>query len=219
MKFGQPLLSTELSGALGGVVGATARGGVGYFRRRVTGSNPSSPNQSVTRSVIATLAGLWQNTLTSVQRASWVSKADPAESGIDVFTRANFQQLLSGIAAHATTAPATVALDNTPITTVGNYDISDGQWEVAIPADSEVAWNVFVSAPQSASRLSRQFNYTYNQNVQADQAAIDISATVGKLAGIAAGQVFYVRLVPFGDAAPKLGRVGQAQEFRVVAQA
>lgn len=216
MKFGAPLLSTKLSGALGGVVGATARGGVGYFRRRVDGSNPSSVQQTITRSIMATLSAAWQTVLTSPQRAAWAAKADPTESGIDVYTRGNFQQLLSGGYASTPTAPASPALDNTPIVDSGTYDISDGTWTVAVPADTGTAWNVFVTTFQPASQLSRSNSYTWCQFVEADQTEIAFLGITDKLDGIAAGQVFYVRMVPFGHTG-KLGRVGQAQEFRVLA--
>lgn len=219
MKFGQPLLTTKLSGKLGGVVGATARGGVGYLRRRVDPSNPSSPAQAVVRSIIASLSASWQTVLTDSQRAGWAAKANPQESGIDVYTRANFQQLLTGLAAATPTAPASVALGDTPITGTGNYDIGDEELAFDLPAGTNISYAIYLTKPQVASRLSRQYSYQYAQPEGAGASGITIPAASGQLVGITAGQVFYARFVAFGSASPKLGRVGEAQEFRVTAQA
>lgn len=214
MKLGQPLLTTKLSGKLGGVVGATARGGVLYARRRVDGSNPNTPNQALVRSVIAVLSGTWMNTLTESQRNGWAAKAKPEESGIDVYVRANFQQLLTGQAAATATAPASVALDDIPITAAFSYDISDGDMTCDIPAGTNIKYAMYVTAPQSASRAARQFPYVYVSPINPGLTTIDMSG-VSRLVGATAGQVFYLKMVAFGSASPKLGRVGQAQEFRV----
>lgn len=219
MKYGQPLISTELSGKLGGVVGSTARGGIGYFRRHVIGSNPQSPAQALVRSILASLAAAWQSTLTNAQRTAWGTKAGATESGIDVYTRSNFQQLLSGVAASVATPPTSVALDDSPITSAGPYDVSDGTLAFSELVGTNTSWNVYVSRPQSASREARQYPFVYNQYAGAADTSVNISASTGTLAGIAAGQVFYVRFVAFGSASPKLGRVGQQQIFRVTAQA
>ena len=217
MKLGQPLLTTKMSGKLGGIVGATARGGVLYARRRVDGSNPQSPAQALVRSIISTLSSTWQNTLTESQRNGWASKAKPEESGIDVYVRANFQQLLTGLAAATPTAPASVALGDTPITAVGEYDIADGELDITLPAGTQTQYAYYLSKPQNASRAAQQFPFTYAGNAGAGDTELTISSVEGILAGITVGQVFYIRLVAFGSASPKLGRVGEQQIFRITA--
>lgn len=221
MKYGQPLLTTSLSGRLGGVVGATARGGVGYFRRRVDGSNPNTPGQALVRSIMSSLSGAWQTTLTTPQRNAWAAKAKPSESGIDVYVRANFQQLMSGLAPAVATPPASVSLNDTPITGIApTYDLSDDEmiFGAALPTGTDVMYNVYVSKPQSASRLSRQFPFAYLTNVA--PAATDFTVpSPNVLQGATIGQVFYLRFVCFGTDAPNLGRVGEEQIFRGVVQA
>lgn len=216
MLFGQPLLTTKLSGKLGGVVGATARGGVGYLRRRVDPSNPNTPAQALARSVMTALSGTWANTLTESQRNSWAAKANPEESGIDVYTRANFQQLMTGLAAATPTAPASVALGDTPITDVGTYDISDNEWTVTIPAGTARDYALYLSKPQAASRLSRQYPFTIVNGTDISPGTTVVAISSGNpWFGATAGQVGYARLVCFGSASPNLGRVGQEQIFRV----
>lgn len=218
MKFGQPLLSTQLSGKLGGVVGATARGGVGYFRRRVEGSNPQTPLQAISRSIMSTLSGTWLNTLTDSQRASWAAKAGAEESGIDVYVKANFQQLLAGAAA-TPTAPTSVALDDVPITGEVAYTIGDETLSVSLPSATNVQYNVYISRWQTPSRSAKQYPFSYLLAADAGDSEISIDSGTGPLAGITAGMVFYVRFVAFGNLSTKLGRVGQQQIFRVVAAA
>jgi len=220
MKYGQPLLTTELSGKLGGVVGATARGGVGYFRRRVTGSNPMTPLQTAARAVMTTLSAMWKNTLTGSQRSSWTAKAPDEQSGIDVFIRGNFQQLLTATEVAATTAPATLALVVDPISSVGTFDVSDGELSIQLATGTDFSYAVYLTKPQSASRDARQFPYSFVATQEQGAVVIDLSAQQisGPLVGLTAGQVFYIRLVAFGTGTKK-GQVAQAQEFRCVAVA
>jgi hypothetical protein len=219
MKIGNPLISTELSGKLGGIVGATARGGVAYFRRRVTGSNPNTTAQNTARAVMSLLSSNWRNVLTNAQRASWASKAGSNESGIDVYMRGNFQQLYTGTAASVATAPTSVALDDTPIAACDTYDISDTELQFSELTGVDMAWAIYLTKPQSSSRLSRENPFVLVTTQSAGETNVIVSPTTGILAGITAGQVFYARFVAFGNVAPKLGRVGQEQIFRVTAQA
>jgi hypothetical protein len=112
-----------------------------------------------------------------------------------------------------------VALGDTPVPTPGTYSIGDETLTMELPAGTAVGYAVYMTKPQSSSRLSRQFSYSFNRSMVAGESDPTISAASGTLAGIAAGQVFYMRLVAYGSASPKLGRVGTAQEFRVAAVA
>jgi hypothetical protein len=215
MKFGFPLISTKLSGKLGGVVGATARGGVGYFRRRIDPSNPRSPQQGVARSVMATLSNAWRVTLTATQRASWSALAGPSESGIDAFVRGNFQPLQFEGNEPTLTAPSSTVLGEVPITAVGTYDVSDKTLAITFPnAGADIAYSVYTSRPQSASRGAQQFPFVLTTSADAGDSDLNFVAGQPPFTAIA-GQVFYIRLVPWGNNGSLLGRVGQEQIFRV----
>lgn len=214
MKFGNALLSTELSGALGGVVGATARGGVGYFRKRTRPSNPSSAAQTVARSIMNALSAAWKSTLTGAQRAGWTALAVDKESGIDAFVKGNFQQLITVSGAYTAAAPASISIVTAPMVTDGEYAISGQEIGLTNPGTSQVKWAAYVTKPQSASRASRQFNYQYATAVAGVDGTVNL-ADNPLLADAVAGQVIYLRMVPFGSASPKLGQVGTAQEFRI----
>ena len=66
----RPLLGTDLSGSVGGIVASHNRGGP-YFRNRAIPVNPNTPQQQAVRGFLATLTSLWNDTLTAVQRAAW----------------------------------------------------------------------------------------------------------------------------------------------------
>jgi hypothetical protein len=168
---------------------------------------------------MSTLAGTWRNTLTNSQREGWSSKAGPTESGIDIYIRGNFQQVYTGTAAATPTAPASVALDDTPITACDTYDISDTELQFSELTGVSMAWAIYLTKPQSSSRASRQNPFVLVTTQSAGETNVLVSATTGVLAGISAGQVFYAKFVAFGNVSPKLGRVGQEQIFRVTAQA
>ncbi|MCK5439380.1 MAG: hypothetical protein KAI97_05525 [Gemmatimonadetes bacterium] len=69
MKF-QPLLGTDLSGSVGGIVASHNRGGA-YFRNRSIPTNPNSVQQQAVRGIMASLTSHWNNTLTAAQRTAW----------------------------------------------------------------------------------------------------------------------------------------------------
>lgn len=66
----RPLLGTDLSGSVGGIVASHNRGGA-YFRNRSIPVNPNTPQQQVVRGFLAALTSLWGDTLTEVQRDAW----------------------------------------------------------------------------------------------------------------------------------------------------
>lgn len=74
MIFTSPLVAAG-SGSLAGITMAHNKGGQ-YLRRRAIPTNPNSPQQSTVRSHLNSLANLWRNTLTDVQRLSWETYAE-----------------------------------------------------------------------------------------------------------------------------------------------
>lgn len=215
MKFGSPLLSTELSGALGGVVGATARGGVGYFRARVRPGNPKSYAQTLLRSIMTSLAGYWANTLSGTQRSNWEGISPAESSGIDTFIKGNMQNSLAGHAV-ITDAPGSLALGNTPIATITVDASSKTIAFTGFVTSADQELSVYATRAQSASRLSRQFSYQYVGHAEVAETSVLIPAT-HPLYNLVAGDVCYVRVVPYGaEGGTDEGKVGTAQEFRCV---
>lgn len=224
MKFGAPLLTTELRGALGGVVGANARGGIGYFRARTRPGNPRSPFQATVRAILTGLSGAWTSILTGLQRAAWEGLAPSGSSGIDVYVKANAQRLLGGLA-REDDAPPSLALGNLPYDDVANPWVADASAHTvtgALPAGETLTLsvNVYVSAPQKASRLSRQHNYTFANSVHGISGgdAVGGALPVNHPAyNMQTGDVVYVKFQPYGDSTD--ATVGTPQEFRVTVTA
>jgi hypothetical protein len=221
VKFGNPILTSELSGSLGGVVASSARGGVGYFRVRARPGQPQTLAQTIVRSIITSLASAWRTVLTSLQRADWESIAGSTASGINAYAKGNDQRLLAGIA-RVDDAPDSASLSNLPITTLPVVDASAHTITSAVPAGetlTTVNYNVYLSAPQSASRASQQFPFQfagYSTPLSAGD-PISIAVPVGHPGyNLTAGQVVYVRIVGFGNETADEGKVGTDQTFRCI---
>ena len=155
MKFGQALLSTELSGSMGGTIASSSRGGLGYFRVRRVPGNPRSPGQTIVRTILSAIAAAWAGTLTGPQRAAWEAIAGPTSSGIDAFIKSNSPPMLGGTARYDV-APATLANACGPVTVTPVVDASAHTVSITIPAARDEAATqsngaVFVSSPQNAS--------------------------------------------------------------------
>lgn len=88
MKFKSALLFA-LSGSIGGATASQARGGVGYFRKRSTPSNPNTDRQSSVRNGQATAASTWRTLLSDAQRAAWWLLAGTGQQGENVFNIVN----------------------------------------------------------------------------------------------------------------------------------
>lgn len=223
MKFGAPILTSELSGALGGIVGSKSRGGVGYFRTRVRPGNPRTTNQSIVRALLTSLAASWRATLTALQRAAWSAIASPTESGIDAYVRANVNLLQTAegtLHGPVLAAPASAAL-STPYVVVTDPVIDDSAntLVLTVPAatDRKCGYAVYLAPPQSPSRASRQFPFTFLGQVASDE---DTPVTIPIPFAFqgATAKVQYVRLVAVGydsSGGDPVGTVGTPQEFRL----
>lgn len=216
MKFGNPLLSSELSGALGGVVGAKARGGVGYFRVRSRPGNPRSAAQSLARLAMAASAAAWLGTLTDPQREAWTAKATGSESGIDAFVRVNSILRLTSTAP-VDDPPVSLSNDASPITGVAMAE-GDTSLAFTIPTTGLTRFvAVFINkATQTSSRLAQQRHTSYLGRVAGSSGSATISlAAVPGILNAVEGDVFYVRFVQFQDT----GEMSTPQTVRVVVAA
>lgn len=66
----KPLLGTDLSGKVGGIVASHNAGGA-YFRAATIPTNPNTPFQQAVRGFMSLLTGAWNDALTPSQRAQW----------------------------------------------------------------------------------------------------------------------------------------------------
>jgi hypothetical protein len=218
MKFGQPILSSELSGSLAGVVASSSRGGTNYFRVRATPGNPRSFAQSTMRLILTGISAAWASILTDPQRSDWAALAPSNSSGIDAFNKVNAHQLLGGLA-RLDDAPATLAFATAPY---GSVSVDASAHSVVLPAlaaaPNDASVNVFISKPQRSSRLSQQFGFTYAGTLADVQTGGSVVMNSQHPAyNLTAGDIVYVRLVQFeGDADATPGPVATEQDFRVV---
>jgi len=242
MKFGDPLLSSELSGALAGVVGSKARGGVNYFRVRARPGNPKSYLQNSVRSIVSGLAAAWKSVLSDTERAAWAALASGSESGIDVYVGNNSHLLRVGIAKQ-NTAPAsrvtqltpaapdnvTVAADATGAYTIAGT-VAGGDLWIGAASGAGVgasAIEVWATRHQSPSRLSQQNPFSgYAFFERANTGAAITGANVGTAmenaltmanggASIPQDSIVYVKF----RAVLATGEISGEQTYRVVVQA
>lgn len=89
----KPLLGTDLSGKVGGIVASHNAGGA-YFRAATIPTNPNSPQQQVVRAAVTQLTNQWTSVLTPIQRAEW----DLYAFNVKVTNRIGEQVNISGLA-------------------------------------------------------------------------------------------------------------------------
>lgn len=93
MALGKPILMTDLSGKIGGLVFSHNAGGV-YIRAAVIPTNPNTPQQVVVRNAVALLTSVWSGELTQAQRDSW----DLYAANVTLTNRIGEQKNVSGLA-------------------------------------------------------------------------------------------------------------------------
>lgn len=219
MKFGQPLLTTELSGSIGGVTASSARGSVNYFRVRRVPSNPRSPAQTAVRVILTAIAAAWAASLSISQRAAWALIAPPEASGIDAYVEGNARAMQGG-QARVDTAPATASLTIAPLIADPVPKVTGALILLTIPSANQgiARFSVYASSPQPVSQLSRSTGYRY-LGTTATNVAGTISMSVPSshpAFGMVAGQIVYISVRAFGDVfnAAQLGKTAVAQNFR-----
>ena len=229
MKCSSAIL-TNMSGKLGGAVAAKARGGVQYFRSLVIPRNPNTAAQTTVRGIMASLASYWRSTLTGPQRESWETLAESGSgevSGEALYVGNGFHQRLGatvtgGDLTDLNTAPASAS---TPLSPLSAFVADASAHSIAFAINTGDPWNatdvgglnISVSKPQSASRLSQQFGYTYagTEDNEATSPVTLVLPTTHPAYSMATGQVVYVKVVAFTID----GRQSVAQEFRVTVTA
>lgn len=222
MKFGQPLLTSELAGSMAGVTASSARGGQNYFRVRARPGNPRTVEQSTVRSVLSTLAGRWLHTLTALQRSGWEAIASGISSGINAYIKGNAQPGVDG-EAYTDAPPTSLALPTATIATAVVVDASAHSISVTVPDAADVTMNCYVSRQQSPSRAAQQFGFTFVDGVTIDGAggtAVFNIPVTHPAYNLTVGQAIYVRVVEYGDPLTAVaGQVAVGQEFRVLVTA
>lgn len=120
-KFGALVVAGR--GKINGWVASQNRAGA-YFRTKTSPTNPQTPDQMATRSLMGSLSQAWRN-LTDTQRASWNAAVDNFQttdvfgdlktpSGFNLFMRLN-RNLQTGAASTLTEAPEVISPE--PLTT------------------------------------------------------------------------------------------------------
>lgn len=221
MKFGQPILSSELSGSLAGVVASSSRGGTNYFRVRATPGNPRSFAQTTMRLILTSVAAAWSSILNDAERAAWAAIAPSNSSGIDAYMKSNSNTVLAGLG-RLDAAPASLALSTTP-EAAPVVDASDHKITFAANATGAIAGlNVYISKPQKSSRLSQQFGFTYAGTIDGVIAGGFVTIpTTHPAYQLTAGDIVYVRCVQVGKdvGGDPTGQIATEQDFRVIVTA
>ncbi len=206
MKF-RPLLATDLSGSLGGIVASHNRGGA-YFRNRAIPVDPGTPLQTILRGFMSLLSNSWVTILSAAQREAWdlyalqVPLPDPLGEprnvgGIAMFNRSNVPRLQSG---------AVLVLSAPTIFNLGEFTPA-GPFTVTAPASVSVAFVdtdewvneddshmlVLASAPRNASINFFKGPYRFMDKIDGDVTVPPTSPVVMTLPQVAsAGQkVFF----------------------------
>jgi hypothetical protein len=218
MKLGQPLLTTDMSGSLGGLTAAKARGGVLYARARVRPSNPNSGPQSQARNALTSVAAAWRSELDAAQRAAWDNLATGDKSGIDLFMAPNALRKRAGQAIIEDAPETLAAIFTQPsgvvITDEGLIDATLTATDT-FNATTGGAVHVFATRPQSESRLSRQFPFTYAGSVIRNLAAVNVSDMQYPYPNPSVGDIVYLRFITTTSD----GRISGDYIFRVAVTA
>lgn len=107
-----PLLGTELSGRIGGVIASHNAGGT-YFRAGTIPTNPNTIFQQAVRTGVASLTSSWNSILSAAQRAAW----DLYAFNVKVTNRIGKQVNISGLAMFVRSNVARVQAGEDPVIT------------------------------------------------------------------------------------------------------
>ena len=209
----KPLLGTDLSGKVGGIVASHNAGGA-YFRAATIPTNPNTPQQQVVRNAVALLTGMWNDTLTTAQRAEWDTYADNVTltnrigeqhnvSGMAMFVRSNVARIQNARAI-VLDGPGIFNLSFYSPPTLGSaseatqdVDISFTNAGLSDPWANEVGGFMFVylSRPQNPSINFFRGPYRIVAGIVGDPVPPATPVTVGVPFPIVAGQHLFGRAV------------------------
>lgn len=209
----KPLLGTDLSGKVGGIVASHNAGGA-YFRAATIPTNPNTLFQQTVRAFVAALTSAWQTTLTQLQRDAWELYAD----NVTVTNRIGEQINISGIAMFVRNNVARMqatgnALLNAPIVfnlgqlagarannaTVAAQTV-DIEFGATIPLDPWISTAgsrllVYVSRPQNSGVNFFKGPYRFAGALEGDPIPPTSPFTVGVTFPIGLGQRLFTRVV------------------------
>jgi len=146
IKFGGGVIDAR--GSIGGNVFSRNRYG-NYMRARTTPVNPQSSRQSAIRAIVASIAVIWNGTLTAVQRAAWGVFASNVPStnklgevinlsGFNQFVKSNTVKLNAGLASLAV-APTIFTLPGEDPDFSATVDAGTGKVSVVFDATRDWA--------------------------------------------------------------------------------
>lgn len=209
----KPLLGTDLSGKVGGIVASHNAGGA-YFRAATIPTNPNTPQQQVVRNAVASLTNQWNNTLTVAQRAEWDLYADNVTltnrigeqhnvSGMSMFVRSNVTRIQNakpvvsdgpGVFNLSQYTPPSLSNASEATQTV---DVNFGTPPVSDPWANEVGGFLFVflSRPQNPSINFFRGPYRLVAGIVGDPVAPTTPVNVPVPFPIIAGQNLFGRAV------------------------
>jgi len=209
----KPLLGTDLSGKVGGLVASHNAGGA-YFRAATIPTNPNTIQQQAVRTIMSALTVAWNSTLTAAQRLSWEVYADNVPltnrigeqvnvSGLSMFIRSNVARQQIGVDAildgptvfnlgqlakaqptAATEAGQTVSIEFGATIPVDPWISEAGSWLA-----------VYVSRPQNESINFFKGPYRVAGSLQGDPAPPASPLVVTVPFAITAGQRIFTRSV------------------------
>ncbi len=209
----KPLLGTDLSGKVGGIVASHNAGGA-YFKAATIPTNPNTIQQQAVRTIMSALTVAWNSTLSAAERLAWEVYAVNVKltnrigeqvnvSGLSMFIRSNVARQQIGVDA-VIAAPTTFNLGQlakaqaTGATEAGQtISIAFG---ATIPVDPWISeagsWlAVYVSKPQNASINFFKGPYRVAGSLQGDPTPPASPLVVTVPFAITAGQRLFTRSV------------------------
>lgn len=182
----KPLLGTDLSGKVGGIVASHNRGGA-YFRAATIPVNPNTPFQQVVRASVAQLSAQWESTLTQAQRDAWGVYASNVTltnrigeqinvTPLDMYVRSNVSRQQASVS-RVDDAPTIFNLGAKTFQSVTNatvagqtIDMNFGVDPLADPWANEVGsyMLVYISRPKNAGIGFFRGPYRFAGSIQGD---------------------------------------------------
>lgn len=198
------------SGSIAGMTLSRNAGGM-YLRARAIPTNPASALQQAVRAAMASLAVLWQDTLTAAQRTAWATYAenvplvnslgDPINvSGLNMYIRSNVPRIQAGLA-RVDDGPTTFNLGEY---TAPTFAIDTASDEVDVTFENTDAWAneddssmlVYGSAPKDPTINFFKGPYTLLDTIDGDSVTAPTSpAAIALAQAIVAGQRNFFRIV------------------------
>lgn len=198
------------SGSLAGMTISRNKGGM-YLRARAIPTNPATVLQTAVRAAMASLAVLWQDTLTAGQRTAWGTYAenvplinplgDPINvTGLNMYIRSNVGRLQAGLA-RVDDGPTTFNLGEY---TAPSFAIDTASDEVDVTFTDTDDWAneddasmlVYGSAPKDPTINFFKGPYTLLGTIDGDAITAPTSpAAIALAQAIVAGQRNFFRII------------------------